>query len=177
MIKINVSGRMFETEIKIISRSELFQNIINDVGIPTEPIFINRSPKLFEHVLALLIDPTYPYPIKYINELKYYLIDYDSNKIKINVCGRIFEIHIDTIMKSGLLKQMIDNQDILYINRSPKLFEHVLAFLIDPTYLYPYKYSNELDYYLIEYNHLEDTNEEDILNKVNAIYNHHRLQY
>uniref|UniRef100_A0A6C0C779 Potassium channel tetramerisation-type BTB domain-containing protein n=1 Tax=viral metagenome TaxID=1070528 RepID=A0A6C0C779_9ZZZZ len=42
-------------------------------------IFIERSPKIFEHVLALLIDHLYSYPYKYHSELDYYLIPHDIN--------------------------------------------------------------------------------------------------
>lgn len=95
MIKINVCGRMFETTIETISSSGLFKNMIDELGEPTEAIFINRSPKIFEHVLAFLIDPEYLFPSKYENELKYFLIDYN------NLYDKFYDIEtkIDTIPK------------------------------------------------------------------------------
>ena len=81
MITINVCGKIFKTDLETITKSELFKNMIDDVGAPTEEIFINRSPALFEHVLAYLIDQQYPFPLKYEAELKYYLIDYDRAKL------------------------------------------------------------------------------------------------
>ena len=76
-ITINVCGKIFETDLITITKSVLFKNVIDDTGIPDKPIFINRSPKLFEHVLAYIIDENYPFPMKYRSELDYFLIDYD----------------------------------------------------------------------------------------------------
>jgi hypothetical protein len=42
-------------------------------------IIIDRSPKLFKHVYAFLLDDKYPYPRKYYSELDYYLVPYDIN--------------------------------------------------------------------------------------------------
>ena len=78
---INVCGKIFETDLTTITKAQLFKNVIDDTGIPDKPIFINRSPKLFEHVLAYLIDSEYPFPLKYQSELKYFLIDYDPAKL------------------------------------------------------------------------------------------------
>ena len=58
-------------------------------------IEINRSAHIFEHVLAYLIDPTYPYPKKYVNELKYYLVPYTLSKLH-DPSEKLFKI-IDTI--------------------------------------------------------------------------------
>ena len=80
-ISVSVCGKIFEIDLEIIRRSALFANMIDDVGIPDKPIFISRSPKLFEHVLAFLIDENYPFPLKYQSELKYYLIEYDPAKL------------------------------------------------------------------------------------------------
>ena len=80
-ITISVSGKIFVIDLETITKSNLFKNIIDDIGIPTSTLFINRSPKLFEHVLAYLIDENYPYPLKYQSELKYFLIDFDPNTL------------------------------------------------------------------------------------------------
>lgn len=80
MIKLNVQGSIFETSKEILLQSSFFENLFNDCEIP-EILFINRSAKLFEHVLAFLTDNRYPYPIKYAYELDYYLIPFDKNNL------------------------------------------------------------------------------------------------
>ena len=80
-IIINVCGKIFKTDLETICKSNLFKNMIDDMGVPTEEIFINRSPKLFEHVLAYIIDENYPFPFKYRSELDYFLIDYDPDEL------------------------------------------------------------------------------------------------
>ena len=81
MIKLNIGGGIFETNIETLSKADFFKNLFADCGIPTDIIFINRSSKLFTHVLVFLIDEKYPYPKKYFRELDYYLISYDKNKL------------------------------------------------------------------------------------------------
>ena len=75
VITINVSGTMFVSTKEILSRSPYFKNMFDDCD-HSDTITLSRSPHIFKHILALLIDDTYPYPIKYQNELKYFLIDY-----------------------------------------------------------------------------------------------------
>lgn len=72
--KINVCGKLYIINEEILQGSELFCNFMEDFP-ESEEIPIQRSPKLFEHVLAYLIDPNYFYPCKYARELDYYLID------------------------------------------------------------------------------------------------------
>jgi hypothetical protein len=72
----------------------------------------------------------------------------------LNVSGKRFEVLRDVMCKSELFAGMltdciIDNE--IVINRSPKLFEHVFAYLTDNKYPYPKKYYSELDYYLVPY--------------------------
>jgi len=43
-----------------------------------------------------------------------------------------------------------NNDDVIFINRPPHIFKHVLAYLIDPKYDYPKKYESELKYFLME---------------------------
>lgn len=78
MVKVNVGGTIFETTKDTLCRAPLFKNLFDDVN-DESVIFINRSAKLFTHVLALLIDNAYPYPKKYKNELDYYLIEYNDD--------------------------------------------------------------------------------------------------
>lgn len=61
-------------------KSQLFNGMLADCAIDEEIITV-RSPKLFEHVYAYLIDSSYPYPRKYYAELDYYLISYDIDEL------------------------------------------------------------------------------------------------
>ena len=77
--------------------------------------------------------------------------------IKINVGGTIFETTIETIKKINYINYVIQDtnidltKEILFINRSPHIFKHVLAFAIDDNYKYPSKYKEELDFYDMQY--------------------------
>ena len=65
---------------------------------------------------------------------------------EINIGGRIF------ILPTEILNQIPHFTDRPnFIARSPILFEHVISFLLDPTYLFPIEYAYELDYYGIRY--------------------------
>ena len=77
-IKLNLCGRIFEVDLDILLTSELFTNLLQDSEYNDLPIVMNRSPLLFEHVLAYMIDPNYPYPSQYKLELDYYGIKYKS---------------------------------------------------------------------------------------------------
>lgn len=76
-IKINVGGTIFETTKQTLSGAAYFRSLFNNWTMPTsEPYFIDRSAMLFQHVLCLLYDTTYPYPSDYLGELDFYGIDY-----------------------------------------------------------------------------------------------------
>jgi hypothetical protein len=89
-IILNVSGKIFRVSRDVICKSELFKNLLADCDTIDNEIMVDRSPKLFEHIYAYLIDDAYPYPKKYYSELKYYLIPYDidllydPNKLLVN---------------------------------------------------------------------------------------------
>ncbi len=81
MINLNVCGIKFEVEKKILCKSEYFLNMFTDCNVDDNIINVNRSPNIFKHVLAYLIDDNYLYPKKYESELKYFLINYDAKKL------------------------------------------------------------------------------------------------
>ncbi len=81
MIKLNLCGTLFEVDKKILCKSEYFLNMFTDCNDNNNIININRPAHIFKHVLAYLIDDNYLYPSKYENELKYFLINYDENKL------------------------------------------------------------------------------------------------
>uniref|UniRef100_A0A6C0C724 Potassium channel tetramerisation-type BTB domain-containing protein n=1 Tax=viral metagenome TaxID=1070528 RepID=A0A6C0C724_9ZZZZ len=76
LITLNISGKIFKVPYDIIRKAQLFDNMLNDCEIINE-VVIDRSAKLFKHVLSYLIDDKYPYPRKYYSELDYYLVPYD----------------------------------------------------------------------------------------------------
>lgn len=75
IVTVDVGGTIFRASKEILCRSDFFRAIFKDCVIPDGPIFIDRSPHMFKHVLSLLRDSNYHYPKKYEKELKYYLID------------------------------------------------------------------------------------------------------
>ena len=81
IIKVNISGKIFEIPKDILYKSKLFENILQDFNNNDMPINIYRSAKIFEHIYAYLIDNNYPYPKKYESELKYYLINYQTENL------------------------------------------------------------------------------------------------
>ncbi len=81
MINLNVCGIHFEVEKNILCKSEYFLNMFTDCNECDNIINVNRSPHIFKHILAYLIDDNYLYPKKYESELKFFLINYDKNKL------------------------------------------------------------------------------------------------
>lgn len=77
-IKLNVGGKIFETTPQTLMLSEYFKVFLSRWN-HNDTIFIDRSYEIFEHVLALLRDPMYDYPVKYASELDFYQI---PNNIK-----------------------------------------------------------------------------------------------
>jgi hypothetical protein len=75
---LNVQGRMFETDYDTLIKIPYFKNMFETCGPPTETIFVNRSSRTFEHVLAVVTDNNYPFPGKYKFELDFYGIDYSN---------------------------------------------------------------------------------------------------
>lgn len=74
--------------------------------------------------------------------------------ITLNVGGKIFMAYKSVLVKSGLLKGMLEDakhsEETIFIGRSPSPFKHVLGYLIDKEYPYPSKYRSELDYFRIK---------------------------
>lgn len=72
IIKVNVSGRSFDVDRKILTLSPLFADVLSDCDVKSEEIKIYRSPMLFEHVYAYMLDESYVYPLNVDGEIKYY---------------------------------------------------------------------------------------------------------
>ena len=80
-IKLNVGGKIFETTRHTLTLSSYFNSYFsrwNNQSI----IFIDRSYKLFEHVLAFLRNPNYPFPVQHKDELDFYGINHDFGDYK-----------------------------------------------------------------------------------------------
>jgi len=60
-IKLNVGGQLFETTKDTLMKSDYFKAFLSNWTFG-ETIFIDRSARLFDHVLCLLRDPSYHYP-------------------------------------------------------------------------------------------------------------------
>jgi hypothetical protein len=86
IIHFNVGGTLFSCYESTIQKSSKLWTVKQSVKfidrINSEVIFIDRSAKIFEHVLNYLRDPTYLYPKKYLSELQYYNVTYDENLIR-----------------------------------------------------------------------------------------------
>lgn len=76
----------------------------------------------------------------------------DTRRVKFNVGGRIFEMTWATLKRiPTLFHMMTDQDDELFVDRSPKLFEEVFAFVVDEKHPFPLRYSYELDWYHVVY--------------------------
>lgn len=177
LIKIKVCNTEFMTARRTLSVSVYFSNILNDVIDNSDKdhtinnnkdedknfnieIFVDRSATLFEHVLAYMRDPKYPFPIKYIYELDFYGVAYPkynldtSDTIKINTNGTIFEVQAAKLMKgSNHLFKLISNLyvgQILYLDVSPKCFKHILSRIYDSSHVIPIKYMKESQIYSVQ---------------------------
>lgn len=78
-IRVNVSGRVFELTQEAFTALPLLANAPRVEG---EELFIARSPLVFEHVLALVLDPLHPFPAAYAYELDYWGVEYDFARLQ-----------------------------------------------------------------------------------------------
>lgn len=94
-VTLNVGGKIFITTKDTLNRSAYFAALLSHKWSETcdKPIFIDRSPTGFKHVLDFLRDNQYRVPAKYEYELIYYQIEYkpeniQSNCTQCNACNR-----------------------------------------------------------------------------------------
>jgi len=151
--KINVSGKIYDIKYKTLIKIPYFLEYIDDnnKGLTC---FVERSSMIFDHVLAYVIDHLHPYPSKYFYELDFYGLIYNKDIYKVNMLGKIYHIKRDILMKIPyFIKRIndINNSSVeIFVERSPLLFDQILAYLMDNNY--PLEYYSELDYYGITYN-------------------------
>lgn len=90
-MKFNFCGRIFEigkdTLTKIPTLNDMVIGVTSlgdgdiDIYNPDKPIFVERSPLVFDQVLSFVLDRYHPYPAEFMYELDYYGIEYDINKL------------------------------------------------------------------------------------------------
>lgn len=112
-IILNVSGKEFELSNQTLMKIPYFCNMINDCNNNENTIiFVNRSAHIFKHILALVIDPLYPFPKKYAFELDFYGIEYNNNSL--------YDKHQELIYKLEKLSEKHDNTESKLIELTEK---------------------------------------------------------
>lgn len=158
IIKINVSGKRYEITKTTLDKIPYFVNLLKDCGEENKEIFVERSAMIFDHVLAYIIDDKHPFPLEYCYELYFYGINYNKSDVyRIIITEKQYQLSLGIIKKIPYLLAIVksndnDNSIPIYLQRSSILFDHVLAFVMNPKYLFPLEYCEELDYYNIIYN-------------------------
>lgn len=79
--KINFVEKSICVKKDIIRQIPYFNNMIKGCEIDFEEIDVPRMGFLFDHVLAFVVSPLYPYPVEYYDELDFYDISYDKQKL------------------------------------------------------------------------------------------------
>jgi hypothetical protein len=121
-IKLNVGGHLFETTEDTLMKSDYFKAFLTNWSHDKE-IFIDRSARLFHHVLCLLRDPSYPFPTKYVGELDFYQVPHNikkrksSNQILMEKSLKSMEDKIDKLNVDGYFTTRIIKQYIHDVNR------------------------------------------------------------
>lgn len=80
-MNISVSGCIFRLPLNGLNKIPYLLNMINDCDGNNNEIKLERSPDVFRHVLAYVIDPLYPFPIKYSYELDFLGIEYNKDSL------------------------------------------------------------------------------------------------
>lgn len=82
LYEISISGRIFQLDWGVLSNIPYLYDIL--IKTQKRSIFIQRSPKVFEEVLAYAIDSKHSFPKKYIYELEFYGMKYQPNNSDIS---------------------------------------------------------------------------------------------
>jgi hypothetical protein len=85
-VTLNVGGKTFVTTEKTLEKSSVLHKLVSSKS-RYYPIFIDRSPKAFTHVLDYLRDNNHKVPEEYRYELDYYKVEYTDDNIRITSCG------------------------------------------------------------------------------------------
>lgn len=175
IIKVNVGGKLYDITKNTLVKIPYFVDMIKDCN-DNQIIFVERSSLVFDHVLAYVIDNNHPYPLDLCYELYFYGVSYHKSDIfRVNISEKIFEVKLTTLLKIPYFKPILNNiemnnANVIYVERSPAIFKHVLNYILDSNYLFPIEYQQELDYYEIEYNKLFDK-DQDLREQLDVIEN------
>lgn len=117
LVKLNVGGTIFTTFKTTLIRSKYFDAYFGRWD-NKEEIFIDESPKLFEHVLCYLRNSDYPIASEYYYLLEYYGIKYEelpSNKKEKKVKNNKIQEEMNTNLKNITeeLKKSNKNMEVL----------------------------------------------------------------
>ena len=140
-IKLNVGGQIFESTEDIWFKCEYLHALINYNSEKIEkniPIFVNRSPKIFAHIHALLIDENYNFPEKYKSEFDFYMIEYYTsfNNPKVNLTDNYVSVSGSCFTNCEILARKYCGDDDYYLQNmynineiyeKPNLFQ-IVAF-------------------------------------------------
>ena len=85
-VKVNVSGRIFETTRATLNKIPQLRDMFDGCGVDsdgviTDTIFLDRSALVFEHILSYVQDSSHPYPVEYKYELNFLGIEYDEERL------------------------------------------------------------------------------------------------
>lgn len=115
IISLDVGGKIFKcNKDLLISRCKYFEDLFSEYSHLTENnnennneiIYIDRSPHIFKHILALIRDSRYQYPKKYKEELTYFLMKRRKKRISKRINSQIKEFKdLSTKEKFSLLEQ------------------------------------------------------------------------
>ena len=81
-ITLNVGGKKFETTHQTLAKIPVFKHMFEACGVESQTLFIDRSPHVFKHVLALAQDSEYLFPAEFEYELKFYCVEYEKGKLR-----------------------------------------------------------------------------------------------
>lgn len=154
IITLDVGGTVFKTSKSTLMASGFFDAMLNGPWAETsnedDPIFIDRDPENFRHILAILRDPQHVIPHDITYELDYFQMDWAKPKKKSSslvenlidgehkpmtreVFDRIFECQKNS--NSGInCGHFISTQAVgnLDINRRKEIHSHGFIFPIQP---------------------------------------------
>jgi len=77
---------------------------------------------------------------------------HEHDIITLNLQGTKFQTTRQTLYQIPYFKDLsyiMDNSSTFYMDRSPHIFKHILAWAVDKKYPFPHKYVYELDFYKI----------------------------
>ena len=152
-VKLNISGQIFVTKRSNLEKSSYLLSLVSN----NNEVLIDGSAKAFHHILAFLRNSKYVIPERYLSEMKFYDIEYrkygiySDEIVTLNVSGTEFHVQANILMSgSTFFDERIGEMWIgttLYIDRSIEAFEHILKRIYDDSYVIPYQYQSERQYY------------------------------